>query len=63
MAKKHDSKWNLEDLTDADVYAAIRYLEPGPRTANEQNGDTAFVISFGLVILLLGCLAFMWLYR
>lgn len=36
MAKKHELKWNIEDLTDPDIYDAIRYLDPLPRSANER---------------------------
>jgi len=61
MAKKHESKWNIEDLTDPDIYDAIRYLEPDPICRNEQKGDSTFVICVTLVILMLGCLGFMWL--
>jgi hypothetical protein len=55
LAKKQESNWNLEQLTDAQIYAAIRYLEPDPRSTNEQDDDTAFVICVGLVTLLLMC--------
>jgi hypothetical protein len=30
MARKYESKWNIEHLSDAEIYAAIRYLEPSP---------------------------------
>ena len=60
MAKKYESKWNIEDLTDPDIYDAIRYLEPDPIC---QKGDSSFVICITIVILLLGCLGFMWLVR
>jgi hypothetical protein len=33
----YDSDRNLEDLTDAEIYAAIRYLQPDPRNANDQD--------------------------
>jgi hypothetical protein len=62
MAKKPESKWNIEDLTDPEIYEAIRYLEAEQATANEQNDDTAFVLCFCVVILLLGFLGFMSLY-
>ena len=62
MAKKHESKWNIEEMTDPDIFDAIRYLEPDRASANEQNNDAAFVICATIVILLLGCLGFMWLY-
>jgi len=66
MAKKQESKWNIEDLTDAEICAAIRYLEPDSESANEQNeqdDSTVFVICASLMILLIGCLGFVWLYR
>ena len=61
MAKKHESKWNIEDTTDEEMYEAIRYLEPAPRIEKEQNDEIA-VICFCVVILLLGFLGFMSLY-
>jgi hypothetical protein len=62
MAKKYESKWNIEDLTDPEIYEAIRYLEPQQTTANQQNDETAFVICFCVVILVLGFLGFTCLY-
>jgi hypothetical protein len=51
MAEEHESNWNVEDLPDGDVYAAICYLETDRTRANEQN-NTAFAISVVLAILL-----------
>jgi hypothetical protein len=62
MAKKHGSKWNIEEMTDPDIYDAILYLESDPQCRKQHNDDTAFVIWFCLVILLLGFLGFMCLY-
>ena len=67
MAKKQESKWNIEkwnieEMTDPDIFDAIRYLEPDRASANEQSNDAAFVICATIVILLLGCLGLMWLY-
>ena len=62
MAKKRASKWNFEDLTDPEIYNAIRYLEPDPICRKQQKDDTAFVICFVIVIALLGSLGFIWLY-
>jgi hypothetical protein len=39
MLVNNDSDWNIEDLTDTEIYAAIRYLEPDPSCANGENGD------------------------
>lgn len=36
MAKKQESDWNLEQLTDTEIYDAIYYLDPDPSTANER---------------------------
>ena len=62
MAKKHESKWNIEEMTDPDIYDAILYLEPDPQYRKQHNDDTAFVICLCVVILLLGLLGFMCLY-
>ena len=62
MPKKQDSKWNIDELSDPDIYGAIRYLEPDPMRRTQQEDETAFVIGVTIVILLLGCLGFAWLY-
>ena len=62
MSKKHESKWNIEDLSDPDIYDAILYLEPDPECRRQQKDDTGFVIGVSIAILLLGCLGFVWLY-
>jgi hypothetical protein len=62
---------NIEELNDDDIYAAIRYLEPNPSSANKQsddsttikeNDDNGVVICACLYIALLGSLAVFWLY-
>ena len=62
MAKKYESKSNIENLTDAEIYAAIRDLEPDRRRATELDADAIFLICISLWILLLGFLGFIWLY-
>jgi hypothetical protein len=62
MAEKYKSNSNLEDLTDYEIYDAIRYLDPDPRHATEDNGNSGVVICVGLWMVLLGCLGFLWLY-
>ena len=66
MSKEHELKRNIEEVNDAEIYDAIRYLEPEPTTSVQGNRDysedTAFAISVTIVIFLLGCLGFMWLY-
>jgi hypothetical protein len=60
----------IDALTDTQIYAAIRYLEPSSkstkkqyaRSADEQNDDGGVLICLGFMILLFGGLAFMLLY-
>jgi hypothetical protein len=60
----------IEELTDDQVYAAIRYLEAAPKSASRQSDDTAtsevhvghgVVIYLFLCVAVLGCLAAFWL--
>ena len=67
MLTNHEPDGNIEDLTDTEIYDAIRYLEPDPKSANEMDGDdrdkdNGVVICVFLCVALLVCLAFMWFY-
>ena len=71
MLRNHEPDRNIEDLTDTEIYDAIRYLEPDPRSANGQNDDIAttdqnydngVVICIVLYVALSVCLAFVWFY-
>ena len=62
MAKKHESKWNIEKMTEPDIYDAILYLEPDPEYRKQRIDETTFVIGFSIIILVLGFLGFMCLY-
>ena len=67
MLTNHEPDRNIEDLTDTEIYDAIRYLEPDPKSAKEvgeddREKDNGVVICVFLYIVLLGCLAFVWLY-
>lgn len=64
MPRKYVSKWNIEEFTDAEILAAIRYLDP------DSNGDTGrkdngfvIVICTSLVLILVAWLASLWLHR
>jgi hypothetical protein len=39
MPTNHDPDSNIDDLTDIEIYVAIRYLEPDPTNADEQQAD------------------------
>jgi hypothetical protein len=71
MLRNHEPDRNIEDLTDTEIYDAIRYLEADPRSTNGQNDDIAItnqnddngvVICIFLYVALLACLAFVWVY-
>jgi hypothetical protein len=62
MLTNQEPDGNVEDLSDTEIYAAIRYLEPAETSTDEQNDDNDVVICACLYIALLGCLAFVWLY-
>ena len=67
MLANHEPDRNIEDLSDTQMYDAIRYLEPGPKSANEMDGeardqDNGVVICVFLYAALLVCLAFVWFY-
>jgi hypothetical protein len=63
MPRKQESKWNLEEPTDADICVVIHYLDPDRtlETKGENNGALV-MICFWVLILLLGCAASLWLY-
>jgi len=63
MANTHRSKWNIEELTDAEICDAIRDLDPDPGIRKQQNDSAALVMCISLFILLLGCVGFVCLYR
>lgn len=62
MGKKQQPKRHLADATEREVYEAIRYLELDP-TCREPEEDDRLVIWISVLILLLGGLGFVWLYR
>jgi hypothetical protein len=63
MLTNHEPDRNIEDLTDTEMYDAIRYLEQGPRSAHGENNDVAATDqNDDNGVALLGCLAFVWLY-
>ena len=67
MLTNQDPDWNIDDITDAEIYAAIRYLEsesgnPGEQDSDGQGRDNGVVICVCLYVALSVCLAFLWFY-
>lgn len=64
MLTNQEPDWNIPDLTDTEIHAAIRYLEPDPTNADEQDSgdqkDNGVVICVCLYIALSVCLSFLW---
>jgi hypothetical protein len=69
-ADKSGTRLEYRRLNHTEIYAAIHYLEPDPRTEDKQDAndqddqdkDNGVVICVCLYILVLGCLAFVWFY-
>jgi hypothetical protein len=70
MAKQQRSDSELAQLTDREISAMIRYLDPNPESGKptnpgslvEQDGETTTCIIGVSLILLLGCIGFLFLY-
>jgi len=61
VSRKRQAELDFDQCTRAEVYAAIRYLDP---TESAQNDDAvASVISFAVFVLVAAGLGFIWLYR
>jgi hypothetical protein len=60
MAQRDKPRPNIEDLTDAEVYDAIRYMETDLNNGGE---DNSVVMNLCLYIVGLVGVAFRWLYR
>jgi len=61
MFDMNDSK--LDELTDGQISAAIRYLDAGLSSDNPENSTVYFWTGISLLILVVGCIAFLCLYE
>jgi hypothetical protein len=52
----------VKHMTAGQIASAIRYLDPDPGSERSGKDRTALVIGFSLLILLIGALAFIWLF-
>ena len=59
---REPSKWNLKELTSAEIHAAIRYLDPDAEDGDEQHDAPIFALGITL-FLLLGYMGITWLYQ
>lgn len=63
MLREQEQTAKLEQLTDAEVYSAIRYLDSDSEYIDEEPDPIAFVLELMLVIQLLGSIAIVWFYQ
>lgn len=63
MLREQEQTAKLEQLTDAEVYTAIRYLEPDSEYIHEEADPITFLLQLTLVIQLLGFIAFVWFHQ
>ena len=71
MREKHEPTASVEQLTDEEIMLAIRYLDPDRNVGTSldhcdersvEDNRTVFVVCVSLIDLLLGGLAYIWLY-
>ena len=71
MREKHELRTLVEHITDEEIMSAIRYLDPDRsdernlRPSSERNVDhngTALALCVSFLVLLLGGMAYIWLY-
>jgi hypothetical protein len=63
MLTNHEPDRNIEELSETEIYKAIRYLEPRPRNTNEKQDDIAALVAaiiFVIVMLGLGLMLLYW---
>jgi hypothetical protein len=63
MFKNERSEWNVEELTEAEIYAVICYLDPSLDHSEEQADIAGIVAAVILYIVGLGCMGFIWFYQ
>lgn len=67
VSRSQEPKWNVEELTDAQIYSAIRYLDgdlaPDSDSPLSKAETALFTICVLLIIALVGYLGYFWLYR
>lgn len=62
MLTNHEPDRNIDDLTETEIYNAIRYLEPHPRNTNEKQDDTTALVAVIIFLILMLGLGLMLLY-
>jgi hypothetical protein len=62
MSKQYQSK-RIEELTSAEIYEAIRYLEPNATSDQGQFDLAALLFWIGSFVVMSGAIWLLWFYR
>jgi hypothetical protein len=62
MLTNHEPDRSIEDLTETEIYNAIRYIEPRPRNTNDKQDDSAALVAAIIFVILMLGLGLMLLY-
>jgi len=62
MLQNQEPDRNLEELTDAEIYAAIQYLEPDSQDSERQDDYGGLVFAIFFLVLLLAAIGIVWFY-
>jgi hypothetical protein len=63
MRGDYEPRISVEHITDAEITAVIRYLDPERNGATRSSeGDAVFATCFILIATIAGILAYIWLY-
>ena len=62
MLRNQEPDRNLEELTDAEIYAAIQYLEPDSQDSERPDDYGGLVFAIFFLVLLLGAIGIVWFY-
>jgi predicted membrane-bound dolichyl-phosphate-mannose-protein mannosyltransferase len=63
MSEKQELNWRLQYLCDAEISAAIRYLDPDEIVTSNRDGLSAgFVMCISALVFVLGGVALFWLH-
>ena len=63
MSREYEPQLNVAAITDAEVFAAIRYLDADTDRPGSQGRSFALAICATVAFLFIACMALLWLYE
>jgi hypothetical protein len=61
MGRRDSSDWNVEELTDSEVYLSIRHLDPDEQARDDWDDRSMLIVS--ILILVVGCIGIFCFYQ